>query len=217
MMAIGLLWAALAPLSLVLAVVLAVWLLRRFGPAGLSKARATIIAALIVLAPVAAIYAVDRSAFAKVCAAEAGAAIAEKASADGVLLNSPTANSFGMRYLQDEGFSWFEARDIYKRGHWVRYARDDKGAVVTTPVDAPTARYEVREDFEQRPGIGVSKVDVVDRQTGKAIAHAASLTFDGGRLVWLLGAWGVASCPSAYSDPEGFRAFYHLAKDTLRP
>ena len=84
-------------------------------------------------------------------------------------------------------------------------------------IDAPTARYEVREIFEQRPPkLNISRTLVIDRQTGKEMARAASVTFNGGRMSWLLGVWGMADCPSASSDSAGFRAWYHLAKNTLR-
>ncbi len=110
-----------------------------------------------------------------------------------------------------------ESDDIYNRGGFVRYARDDKGVISTTKIDAPTARYEVREIFEQRPPeLNISRTLVIDRQTGKEMARAASVTFNGGRMRWLLGAWGTTDCPSASSDSAGFRAWYHLAKNTLR-
>ena len=216
MMLLGLIWAALAPLSLVLLIALVAWMLRRAG-----QRMAIPLSALVVLAPVAAVWFVDRAEFVSVCEGAGKPVIYRKASADGIYLNSSTANSFGMRYLQDEGFTWVEAPSIYKRGESVRYARDttskDKYAVTTTEIPAITARFEVREDFSQPFGhTGLSLTSIVDRSTGEVLAKAGSATFGGGRMTPVLGAWGLRSCPSAMSESKTFNEYYHLAKLTLR-
>ena len=216
MMLFGFIWAALAPLSLVLLIALVAWLLRRAG-----VRIAVPLAALVVLAPVAALWLADRAKFMSVCEGAGKPVIYRKASADAIYLNSGTANSFGMRYLYDEGFASVEAPSIYKRGEWVRYQRDttssDKYAVTTTEIQAITARYEVREDFSQPFGhTGLSVTSIVDRTTGEVMAKAGSATFGGGRMTPVLGAWGQRSCPSAMSDSKAFNEYYHLAKLTLR-
>lgn len=216
-MLVGVLWAIFAPVAIVAAAALLAWLLHRLAPARLGLLPSIAIAAMLVSAPVYALWRQDREAFRTLCRAEGAPTIFETARADGFLLTSSTSNSFGMRYLQQEGFAWMESNGIYKRGGFVRYARDDKGAISATKIDGPTARYEVRETFEQRaPGVDISRTQVVDRKTGREMARASSLTFDGGRARWLLGAWGVESCPAARDDVEAFNAYYHLAKDTLR-
>ncbi len=216
MMLIGIVWAALAPLSLVLvAILLARALRRRAGRAALP------IAAVLVAAPVATLWLRDRAQFRTVCDGVAKAVIIRKASADGILLASGTANSFGMRYLHEEGFAWIEAPSISRRDAWVRYervaSRSDSAAIRTVEIPAPTARYEVREDFSQPfRHTGLSRTTVVDRTTGDVIASAGSATFDGGTAKWVLGAWGSGSCPSAMSSPAAFDDYYHLARKTLR-
>jgi hypothetical protein len=207
----GVLWAAFAPLLLVVAIAVLALMLRRFG-----VARAWVLAAALVLLPVAALYGSDRREFSVLCDEIGLPVIHAKAKADGVLLVSGTSNSFGMRYLHDEGFAWIELRDIYRRDGWARAARDDKGDIALTPIDAPTARYEVRETHETRGPAGILRTQVIDRQTGVEMASGANANFDGGRTKWLLGAWGVAHCPSAATQPDSFNAWYHLARNTLR-
>ena len=212
MMLLGLIWAALAPLSLACLVLLLAWLMRKAG-----LPRAYLLATLLVLTPVAALWYADRSAFMRVCEGEAKPVVYRHAKADSLFLNSGTANSFGMRYLQEEGFSWIEAPSIYQRNAWVRYTRGESGTITTTEIPAITARYEVQEDFSQpHDHTGLTQIKIIDRNNGELIAQAGSATFSGGRAKWVLGAWGIKSCPSAMSSPEQFNDFYHLAKKALR-
>lgn len=216
MMFLGLIWAALAPLSLVLVIVL----LSREFKARLSR-WAVPTASAVILGPVAAVWWLDRSEFRAVCTGEGAPVIYRKASADGVFLNSSTANSFGMRYLYDEGFAWIEAPSIYTRGAWVKYTRDttsaSAGAITTTDIPVLTARYEVREVFTQpNAHTGLSQTQIIDRTTGELLAKAGRASFSGGRVKWVLGAWGSSDCPSARTAPAHFNAYYHLAKQTLR-
>lgn len=224
MMLIGLIWAALAPLILVALIVALAWLLRRAQRRG-----AVAWAMAIVLLPVASVWLWDRTEFIGVCNGEGKPVIFRKATADGVFLNSGTSNSFGMRYLHDEGFSWIEAPSIYRRGAWVRYERgtapdaNKDGSrttanIVTTEIPAITARFEVREDSSQPYShTSLSQTKVIDRNSGELIAKAGNAHFNGGRMQWVLGAWGARTCPSAMSSPEDFNDYYHLAKKTLRP
>jgi hypothetical protein len=217
MMALGLLWAIFAPLSLIALIVGLGALFRLLGRNRVNFVAALGVAAAIVLVPVSVVWRVDRQAFAELCRVEGAPVIRETAKADGFLLVSGTSNSFGMRYLQSEGFDWMEADDIYRRGEWVRYVKDGAGQIATVKIAAPTALYEVRETFEKPTGAsGLSRTNVIERATGRELARGASLTFDGGRLKWVLGAWGVASCPEARTDPDAFNAWYHLARNTLR-
>jgi hypothetical protein len=215
-MLIGFLWAALAPLSLVVLVIALMWWLRRMRVRG-ALAWATI----AVLLPVAATWWWDHGEFLGVCTGEGKPVIFRKAMADGVFLNSGTSNSFGMRYLQDEGFTWIEAPSIYNLGGWVRYERDKAGGssanITSSEIPAITARYEVREDHSTPLShTSLSQTRVIDRTSGEVMSQAGSANFSGGRVKWLLGAYGARSCPSAMSSPEDFSAYYHLAKQTLR-
>jgi hypothetical protein len=216
MMLLGFIWAAAAPLSLVVLVAVVAALLRR----GSTRAR-VLVAALLVLAPVAVIWRIDHAEFEAVCNGEGKPVIFAKDSADGIFLNSGTANSFGMRYLQEEGFAWVEAPSIYHRGSWVRYQRDTasqgQGAIQSIEIPAITARIEVREEFSTPLAhTGLAQTKIVDRQSGRLLAQAGSASFSGGRMRWVLGAWGASSCPSAMRSPTDFTEYYHLAKRTLR-
>ena len=216
MMLIGVLWGMFAPLSLVAAAAVIYFLLRRLA-SPMRGAAAFVLASILVVAPVVFLWALDKREYDALCRTEGAATIDEKAPADGFLLLSGSANSFGMRYLQQEGFGWMEARDIFHRDKWVRYERGASGAIRSHPIDAPQARFEVRETDEQRDAMSISRVAIDDSQKiGRELAKAASLIYDGGRVKWLLGAWGLRTCPSAASDPAGFEAFYHLARNTLR-
>lgn len=209
---IGILWAVAAPLLLLVAGAIVAFLLRRAR-----APRATPLAAVIVLGTVMVFWLYDRSKFVEVCEGEGKPVVYRRAAADGVFLNSGTSNSFGMRYIQEEGFKWVEAASIYKRNAWVRYERFGNGSIVTNDIPELTAEYEVREVFSQPYGhTGLSRTQVVDRASGDVLAKAASATFDGGRMKIVLGAWGVRSCPSAMTSSEDFNAFYHLAKNALR-
>jgi hypothetical protein len=227
MMLIGIIWMALAPLMLAALVFALAWWLRR------KRVRGAVVWALsIVLLPVAAVWWWDRAEFFSVCTGEGKPVIFRKAMAEGVFLNSGTSNSFGMRYLHEEGFSWIEAPSIYRRGSWVRYARNSANSngdgvkpsdgsttvnITTTEIEAITARYEVREDLSQPfDHTSLSQTRVIDRVNGEVMAQAGNATFSGGRMKWVLGAWAARSCPSAMSSPEDFKDYYHLAKKTLR-
>lgn len=212
MMLVGILWAALAPLSLVIAAALLAWALRRAGVKW-----ALPLAALAVAVPVATLWIRDRSEFLQVCEREGEPVVYRHASADGLYLNSTTANSFGMRYLQEEGFRWVEAPSLARPGTWVRYERAADGSIATRDIPGLSARYEVMENFAKPyRHTTLSRTLVIDRATGEVLAKAGSANFDGGRMNPVLGAWGTRSCPSAMDSPSAFSAFYHLAKNALR-
>ena len=212
MMLVGIIWAALAPVSIFLAAVLLAWLLRRAHVKW-----AVTLAVAAVAGPVAFFWLLDHAEFEQVCEREGRTVIYRHATADGIFLDSGTSNSFGMRYLHDEGFRWVEARSIYKRDAWVRYERAADGSIKTTNIPALSARYEVAEDFSKPFGhTSLSRTLVIDRTTGEVLAKAGSANFDGGRMNPVLGAWGMRSCPSAMSSPTAFSDFYHLARNALR-
>ena len=98
MMLVGLIWAVFAPLLLVPVIFGVAFAMRRLG-----WPRALALAAIIVLVPVATIHMRDRAHFSDLCREIGRPVIASRASADGILLTSPTANSFGTRYVRDEG------------------------------------------------------------------------------------------------------------------
>lgn len=212
MMLIGVIWAAFAPLSLAALILIARWALGRAG-----APRPWLIAAALVLAPVLAIYAWDRRQFAAACEEAGPPRIMRTAQADGIYLNSQTANSFGTRYVDGEGFAWIERADIYRRDQYVRVAKGENGALTEEKIPAVTARYEVREENPTIRGHHMQITRVIDRENGEELARAAEGYFIGGRMAMVLGAWGSASCLSAMTAPDTFAQYYHLARDTLRP
>jgi Arc/MetJ family transcription regulator len=203
------LWAAFAPLLLVVLVIIAARLLKR------RSARPWPLAAVLVLVPVALLYGWDRWQFARLCDGLGAPQVLERQVVDGVLLDSPTANSFGMRYLHDGVFSWIEIRDIYRRDGWRRYTRYADGRITDAPIDAPTAAILVRETHEHRGGVSIARTEVRERASDRLLAQAAQAHSDGGPAKWVLGAWGTATCPSAGSSD--WSRWYHLARETLRP
>lgn len=214
MMLVGIIWAATAPLLLLAAALL---LMRLLAFTGWSQQRRFAFAAALVALPTGALWWSDRAEFVAACDALGAPRIYATAHADGLYLNSSTANSFGTRYLHEEGFAWMEIRSIYQRDKFERWRRNADGSMATTPIENVTARYEARESFEQPyPHTGLSMTTIVDRQDGRVLAEAGHGNFDGGRARWVLGAYGSSSCPSAFSDSEGFRKYYHLANLTLR-
>jgi hypothetical protein len=213
MMFVGILWAMFAPVLLAPVIVGLAYAMRRLG-----WTPALALAAAIVLVPLGGIYWMDRTAFRETCREVGEPVILSRAVADGIYLNSGTANSFGTRYVTSEGFAWMERRDIYDRDAFVRVTRSADGKFTEKKIERLSARYEVVETFEQRePDLGISWIRVVDRQTGDEMARAGSATFGGGRAGLVLGAYGVASCPDAASASDAFDRYYHLARDTLRP
>lgn len=213
MMLLGLIWAMGAPLLLLGAAALVVAALRR---SGWSRRWRWVLAGGVVLLPVAVLWWQDYQEFVSVCEGAGKPRILARASADGIFLDSPTANSFGMNYLHQMGFAWMEMRSIYDRGKFERVTRDGDGSFRTEPVAVISARYEVRETFEQPyPHTGLNLRRVIDRQTGQVMAEAGSAHFSGGRARWVLGAYGSRSFPSAMSDPEAFDQYYYLAQHTL--
>ncbi len=211
-MLVGLIWAALAPLLLLAPIAGLARLLR-----GTRVRWPAIVSTIIVLTPVLGLWLHDRAQFVGVCEGEGKPVVFRRDTADGVYLNSGTSNSFGMRYVQEEGFTWMEAPSIYTRGSYVRYARDTTGKITSSEIASLTARFEVREEFSQPYAhTGLSQTRVVDRQSGAVLAKGGSANFDGGTAKWVLGAWGSLSCPSAMRSSDDWSAWYHLAKRTLR-
>ncbi len=215
MMLLGLVWVFTAPLSLLLAGAALFYIL---GFSGLSRTIRIAFAAVITVVPVASVWWLDYREFVRTCEQTGKPRIFQRATADGIYLDSQTANSFGMNYLHQQGFSWMEMRSIYDRTKFERVTRDANGQIRTAPIDTITARYEVRETFEQpHPHTGLSMKYVYDRQTGVLMAQAGSAHFSGGRMKWVLGMYGSRSYPSAMTNGDDFKGFYYLAQYTLRP
>ena len=214
MWGLGIIWAVTAPLLLLVPGGLLVALL---SFTGWSRYMRIAVAAGLVLVTVGAIWRLDYKEFVSICEGVGKPRIFMRSTADGVYLDSPTANSFGMNYLHEQGFAWMEMRSIYDRNKIERVTREPNGQIRTGPTDTISARYEVRETFEQPyPHTGLSMKRVIDRQTGKVMAQAGSANFNGGGMQWVLGVYGTRNCPGAMTDSDDFLAYYYLAQRTLR-
>jgi hypothetical protein len=213
---IGLLWAIAAPLLLLMPVALLAWLLGRWRPAW-PRRRRWGLAAAATAALVALSWLPQRLQFAALCDGLGPPRIEARAAVAGFFLDDGTANSFGMRYLHDEGFDWIEARSIYRRDAYTRYRKVD-GRIEQQEIDHLTAAHVFTSTHERLPGgVQVHRQFIRERASGRLMAQAASANFDGGTAKWVLGAWGSASCPNPVTTAgsAAFQATYHLARDTL--
>jgi len=215
MMLLGIFWAVTAPLLLLVAGGLLFSLLS--FTVWTRHVRMAVAAGLIVVT-VGTTWWLDYKEFVSVCEGVGKPRIISRALADGIYLDSPTANSFGMNYLHQQGFTWMEMRSISDRNKVERVTRDANGQFRTEPTDNISAQYEVRETFEQPyPHTGLSMKRVIDRKTGMVMAQAGSATFSGGRMRWGLGLYGTRSYPNVRTNSEDFQNYYYLAQHTLRP
>lgn len=217
MLLLGFIWALGAPLLLLLPVALLARLLHRARPQWRRRSRWGLAAALTA-AVVLTLWLPGRLRFAQHCAALGPPRIDARAQADGLFLDDGTANSFGMRYLQEEGFAWIEARSIHRRGGFTRYRKVGE-RIEQQEIDALTAAYVVQSQYEvSSGGLSTQRTTVSERASGRVLASAASARFDGGAAKWVLGIYGSAQCPNPLTaaGSAAFRAEYHLARDTLR-
>ena len=136
---------------------------------------------------------------------------------EGFFLDDLTANSFGRRYVAEEGFAWFETHDLYQRGRFVRF-RKAGDQVVIEPVIELQARHVVKSDTEVRSDTNhVSRTAISERQSGRLLAEAHSVIYHGGPLGVVLGVYGMSHCPNP-STAEGrrqFNLYYHLVREVL--
>lgn len=222
----GLLLAVLGPLLLLLPVALLYLLFRRIGLGarlGLGPDNARLLhlaaAAVLVSGIVLATYLPGRFEFERLCDALAEPRIQERTRAEGFFLDDLTANSFGRRYISEEGFAWFETHDIYRRGQFVRF-RKDGVQVVIEPASELQARHVVKSGTDVRDNtIHVSRTAISERRSGRLLAEAHSVTYHGGPLGMVLGVYGMSHCPNPVT-PEGSRQFnlyYHLVREVLGP
>lgn len=218
MMLVGIVWAIGAPVLILLIGAILYRASSRLFPAASRSIRSAASFGLPFLI-VAALWWGDRAEFDAQCASLGRSIVHETRLVDGIFLDDSTANSFGMRYLQEEGFQWMEARSIYTRNRFTRYERDG-AAIRSREVDAISASVAVTATHMRlSPWTTAQHVTITDRLDGKVLATAAQAHFNGGRAYWLLGSWGSGSCPDPASSNGSieFNRFYHLARLTLRP
>jgi hypothetical protein len=217
MMVVGLLWAVFAPLLLLIPAAALYRFLRTWHPAWRPGTQ-QLAAVLVTLAGVLVLWLPARREFSRVCGELGAPRVIERVRADGFYLDDPTANSFGTRYLYDEGFKWYEARDIYHAGGHVRYIKSAND-IRTEQIDSITAAITVASvDSSVGPYIRINRVVITERRTGRELATAARANFSGGPARIVLGVYGASDCPSVRtaSGSEAFDLYYHLARATLR-
>lgn len=214
-MIIGLIWALFAPLLLALGVWILVVAARK---ASVPKPWRFWGSVILVAGLTLAFWVPERLAFRNHCDTSSRATILETAVADGFFLDDQTANSFGMRYLQEEGFSWLEARSIYDRSRFTRYEMVD-GKIEQREIEQTSAEFTVRSKLKMERLWNTTETEILETKTGERMAWANDSRFEGGTMKWVLGVHGTASCPDPRSTEgsERFLDFYHLAKNTLRP
>ena len=221
---LGLLMAMFGPLFLLLPV----WLIHRLlsqtrallrlGIAEAKLSRSNIGASFLLVALiVAATYAPGRLEFNRLCEELAEPRIRERVQVDGFLLMDTTADSFGRRYLTEEGFRWFETPVLGRPEQFRRFRREGD-QVVIEKIEDVTARYRLASLHEERAyGIKHHRTVIGEISSGRALAESDSLTYMGGPLGMFLGIYGMSTCPSPIT-PEGSRQFnlgYHLAREVL--
>lgn len=223
--AAGLVLAIFGPLLLLVPAAALFWLLGRLGVAermkitgrGSVRAAHALLALLTVAVVVVGTWLPGRLKFARLCDELAEPRIYERSAVDGFYLDDSTANSFGQRYLTEEGFVWMEAKDPYRNTRLVRYRRNGE-TVISAPLPEVTASHIVRSDVDAREnGIHIARTEIIDRDTGKLLAEAHSVVYHGGPLGPVLGVYGLANCPDPASA-EGSRQFdlyYHLVREVL--
>jgi hypothetical protein len=212
---VGIIWAVFAPVLLLIpgcALYLAAGRIRGVR----TRKQRILVASAITLSVVGALWVRDSLRFDAHCGKITVAQVIEKRKVDGFFLDDSTANSFGMRYLQNEGFQWIEARSIYNRSGFTRYESSGSG-ISQKEVDRLTAGIAVKSEFFEDSISSTTILTVKDMQTGKLLASAGNSNFNGGAARIVLGAWGTRSCPSRWTSDgtDGFNRFYHLAKLTL--
>jgi hypothetical protein len=226
MMIVGLIWAVFAPAMLVFTAWFLYFtarktnLLGRMGMVKNVRRNSILISISIPLFLMLAFYVPDRMAFRAVCKTIGEPMIFRTEKVDGFYLNSGTASSFGMQYLREPGFEWIEINSIYNRGKFTRYTRIPIGNDFDREeIDGLTATHMVKEIFNHGPMVSTYEILISRRDTGEILARAKRASFLGGRARWVLGAYGMAKCPSPFTTEGSIAAdkMFHLAWETLNP
>lgn len=218
-MAIGILWAMFAPALIFLLIFILNLItkkLKLFEKRGYdTKSRIPILTLLVVL-PIAIRYIPDRIIYEMACIERQVPKIFKTVKVDGFFLDSSTANSFGTKYINDEGgFKWMEIRSIYNRTGFTRYDKTEDG-FKTTEIEKITAKFTLKDEHTTGKVYNENVQTIINNSTGEVLAKAHSLYYNGGGFAkWFLGSYGSSSCPSALTRSEDFKKNYWLGKYTL--
>lgn len=214
---LGVLLAIFAPLLLIPLT----WLVHRLAmrrivatvlpPAAAGGARwlSPVLSVALLGAVLVASYLPGRWAFDELCAAHATPAVSERVDAEG-FFRSRLYPYEAARWL--ETFAWVEGPYLYEDGALVRYTRAGD-EVREERVTTLESRYGVREEFSELDhGILMTEKTVYEIESGRVLARAANILYQGGPLSLLFGSWAMSSCPDILTaqGSEAFRTFYDL-------
>jgi len=122
------------------------------------------------------------------------------------------------KYLEEGGFMFVEGPFPAQPERFRRYSMNAEGEFIEREIDAPTARYGVRDElWETDSGVIFSVKTVYDMSSNRELARAARLTYSGGYLSILLGSYATTSCPDIRTEQgsNNFRIYYDLEKVVL--
>jgi hypothetical protein len=215
LMGLGMLLAILGPLLLIPVV----WLLYRFAlkPVLGSTWKALPLSIALVAAAILLTYIPGKRDFDDRCAAYGPPVVSEKVRVDG-FFRTKLFMYEAVQYLSDGGFEFVEAPDPYTQGVTLRYTMGPDRTARQDEVEELLSLYGVRETFTMEGGVSVTQKTVYDLATGRELARAAFLNYQGGPLSIFLGALGMASCPDIRTaeGSKQFQTFYDLEKIVLR-
>lgn len=128
-----------------------------------------------------------------------------------VLLDSPTANSFGYRYVR-EGFV-VQMKKYPSVDEWIQVSSTQNifnSTISEEPIKNPTARWTIQETFESGSHWSVQWIKI--KEDNKIIAQDAIVYFrPQGVVRWSLGSWRTQSEPDIVDGSTRWRKAYYLA------
>jgi len=179
---------------------------------------ASLSAPALVALVMAASYFPGKVEFDRLCAQHATPSISRRVAAEGFY----RARMFPYEarpFLDEGGFRFVEAPDIYNQARFFRYVMSASGAIDQQAIEELQSRYGVEKTFSTMSfGITMNEKIIYVLASREELARAAYIVYAGGPLSLFLGSYALASCPDAAS-PEGaiaFHTFYNLETTALR-
>lgn len=226
-MGLAVLWVVLAPLLLIPIT----WGLHKLVTkpfvlpllaAHVKQANRTLVGTMIsvgfVLSILALSYFPGRVQFEQLCEKHEKPQVSQRVVVDG-FFNADLAPYEAVDFLNKKGFSYVEGRDIYAPAGYVRHAKDENGKIREQKIARPTSLYAVKRTVTELPlTIVVDEKVIYEISSNKELARAASVTYHGGPLRWLLGYDTLSTCPDPRTT-EGSKNFltsYNLEEYVLR-
>jgi len=178
---------------------------------------AFLLAVLLLAGVLAVSYYPGKFAFDHLCAEDGVPKITDRVRVEGYY-REPLFPYQARQILEEGTFSYLEGPSPYRKGVNIRYLRSETGSPREEEATELRSRFGVRQTTETVDGGGVMTRKVIyERSTGRELARAASLVYEGGPLSLLLGVYGMSSCPDPRT-PEGsrnFQTYYNLESMVL--